>query len=44
MKRSSGRPIGALIAAIDIGTTKVCCFIAKNEEKGPRILGIGHQV
>jgi len=44
MRKSTGRPIGALITAIDIGTTKVCCFIAKNEEKGPRILGIGHQV
>ncbi|HTH97770.1 MAG TPA: cell division protein FtsA [Stellaceae bacterium] len=44
MKKPGARPIGALIAALDIGTTKVCCFIARNEEKGPRILGIGHQV
>jgi cell division protein FtsA len=37
------RPRGSLIAAIDIGTTKVCCFIARVEAR-PRILGIGHQV
>jgi cell division protein FtsA len=34
---------GALITAIDIGTTKVCCFIARRDPTGPRILGIGHQ-
>ena len=33
-----------LIAALDVGTTKVCCFIARREATGPRILGIGHQV
>jgi cell division protein FtsA len=37
------RPRGSLIAAIDIGTTKVCCFIARVEAQ-PRILGIGHQI
>jgi len=37
------RPRGSMIAAIDIGTTKVCCFIARVEER-PRILGIGHQL
>ena len=37
------RPRGSLIAAIDIGTTKVCCFIARVEAR-PRILGIGHQI
>ena len=44
MRKSTARPRGALIAAIDIGTTKVCCFIARNDDSGPRILGIGHQV
>jgi cell division protein FtsA len=33
-----------LVAALDIGTTKVCCFIARAEPGGPRIAGIGHQV
>ena len=34
-----------LIAALDVGTTKVCCFIARaGGDKGIRIIGIGHQV
>lgn len=33
-----------LIAALDVGTTKVCCFIALAEEGEPRVIGIGHQV
>ncbi len=37
------RPRGSMIAAIDIGTTKICCFIARVEDQ-PRILGIGHQI
>jgi cell division protein FtsA len=37
------RPRGSTIAAIDIGTTKICCFIARVEAE-PRILGIGHQI
>jgi cell division protein FtsA len=34
-----------LIAALDIGTTKVCCFIARLDDDGnPRVIGIGHQI
>ncbi len=34
-----------LIAALDVGTTKVCCFIARADgEAGLRIVGIGHQI
>lgn len=33
-----------LIAGLDVGTTKVCCFIAKAENRELRILGIGHQL
>lgn len=34
-----------LIAALDVGTTKVCCFIARvQEDGGLRVLGVGHQV
>ena len=34
-----------LIAALDVGTTKVCCFIARaTDEGGLRVLGIGHQL
>lgn len=33
------------IAALDIGTTKVCCFVARAEgAQGLRVVGIGHQV
>ena len=38
------RPRGSLVAGIDIGSTKICCFIARIEGAEPRILGIGHQV
>jgi cell division protein FtsA len=42
-RRAPLRPRGSTIAAIDIGTTKVCCFIARVEAE-PRIIGIGHQI
>ena len=36
---------GELIAALDVGTTKVVCFIARVDERGnPQIIGIGHQL
>tara|TARA_E500000331_G_scaffold34175_2_gene28495 strand:+ start:5049 stop:6332 length:1284 start_codon:yes stop_codon:yes gene_type:complete len=42
---------GGLMAALDIGTSKICCLIAEsNIERGvytdgsPRIVGIGHQI
>lgn len=35
---------GDLIAALDIGTSKVCCFIARpDEDDRIRVTGIGHQ-
>jgi len=44
-RRLTARPRGSLVAALDIGTSKVCCFIARVEaDDRPRILGIGHQV
>jgi cell division protein FtsA len=33
-----------LIAALDIGTTKIACFVARVENNAPRVVGIGHQV
>lgn len=34
-----------LIAALDVGTTKVCCFIARcNGEGGVKVTGIGHHL
>jgi cell division protein FtsA len=38
------RPHGSLVAALDIGTTKVCCFIARVEADKPQVIGIGHQI
>ncbi len=38
------RPRHGLVAALDIGTAKVCCFIARAEGDKPQVLGIGHQV
>ena len=43
-RRPPIRPRGSLIAALDIGTTKICCFIAQVEDDKPRVLGIGHQI
>jgi cell division protein FtsA len=44
LRRPSTRPRGSLIAALDIGTTKICCFIARVAADKPRVLGIGHQI
>jgi len=35
---------GSLVAALDVGSSKFCCFIARMDDAGPRIIGIGHQV
>jgi cell division protein FtsA len=42
--RPHQRPRGSLVAALDIGTTKVCCFIARVQPEKPQVIGIGHQV
>ncbi|MDP2698622.1 cell division protein FtsA [Thalassospira sp.] len=43
MARSKTR--SGLIAALDIGTSKVCCFIARPDKAGqPKIIGIGHNM
>lgn len=39
------RPRNGLIAALDVGTSKVCCFIARVQDEGAiKIIGIGHQL
>lgn len=44
-KRTKRPARGDLIAALDVGTTKVCCFVARIEDAGEiRVVGIGHQV
>ena len=32
-----------VIAALDIGTSKVVCFVARVDGQGLRVVGIGHQ-
>jgi len=43
MKKLAARPRGT-IGIVDIGSSKVCCFIARNHEREPQIVGIGHQL
>jgi cell division protein FtsA len=43
MRKMRLAPRNGLIAAIDVGSTKICCFIARIGEDGrPRVTGIGH--
>ncbi|MFZ9635183.1 MAG: cell division FtsA domain-containing protein, partial [Alphaproteobacteria bacterium] len=32
------------IAALDIGSTKIACFVARTEGDVTRVIGVGHQV
>lgn len=41
MKTTPMRSRNGLIAALDIGTTKTSCIIAKNDAAGPRVTGYG---
>lgn len=44
--RKPKRPArGGLIAALDVGTSKVCCAVARVEDEGRlRVIGLGHQL
>lgn len=44
-KKNGAKVRSGLIAALDVGTTKVCCLIARpgGADKPPRVVGIGHQ-
>lgn len=33
-----------LIAALDVGTTKTCCLVARRSDDGLRVIGAGHQL
>ncbi|MBM3570864.1 MAG: cell division protein FtsA, partial [Alphaproteobacteria bacterium] len=45
MNKKKLKPRGGVFAALDIGTTKVVCFIARSDDRGElRVEGIGHQV
>ncbi len=39
--RSGGYPDGTILAALDIGTTKICSLIAIVEQGAPTIIGVG---
>ncbi len=42
---ANGKLRNGLVAALDIGTNKIACFIARNSgDEGLRVIGIGHQV
>ena len=44
MSKPLGKARGGLIAALDVGTTKCVCFIARRQgEHGLRVIGTGHQ-
>ncbi len=44
MKRALGRAKSGLVAALDVGSTKTCCFLAEfGEDARPRVIGIGQQ-
>ena len=44
LSKSLARTRGGLVAALDIGCSKVCCFIARCDPDGrPRVIGIGQQ-
>jgi cell division protein FtsA len=43
MKKLAARPRGT-IGIVDIGSSKICCFIARPGDGEPRIAGIGHQL
>jgi cell division protein FtsA len=38
------RPRNGPIAALDIGSTKIACFVARSEGQGTRVVGVGHQI
>ena len=44
-RKLRSRPRGEVIAALDVGTSKVVCFIARIADDGaPQVVGIGHQL
>jgi len=41
---NKGKTRGGVIAALDVGTSKVCCFVARHDGETFRVTGIGHQI
>lgn len=45
IKKTRVAPRNGLVAALDIGTSKICCFIARvSEDANPSVVGIGHHL
>ena len=45
MKKTRIAARNGLLAALDVGTSKICCLIARVDENArPRVVGIGHQL
>ena len=45
MRKDLTKSRTGLVAALDVGSTKVCCFIARaDRDDGVRVAGIGHQM
>ena len=43
MAKKHTKPRSRLITALDVGTSKVCCFIGRLDPSGqPRVVGVGH--
>jgi cell division protein FtsA len=40
--RTVAKARNGIVAALDIGTSKVVCFVARIDGAGPRVIGIGH--
>ncbi len=41
---NKGKARNGVIAALDVGTSKVCCFVARADDESLRVTGIGHQL
>ncbi len=44
MSLRKAKPRAGAIAALDIGSTKIACFVAKTELDVTRVVGVGHQI
>ncbi|MBM3558890.1 MAG: cell division protein FtsA, partial [Alphaproteobacteria bacterium] len=45
MARRNGKARTGLVGVLDVGSSKICCLIARLDSEGaPRVIGAGHQV
>lgn len=43
MRKGPGTNKNGLIGALDVGSSKICCFVAEMRGERPRVIGIGQQ-